>query len=237
MTVPRKPRKKKVVSHLFLIIEEKEDLYTQIHHLNEDIVNTNHAFSQTPKQELAEILQLKGEVFRMKATIWKSKKKTKHALSDSHVKADEQSNLVISNPKLVKRLGLKVRPTGTLANQSLGISVANGDFKELKSWLKFGVEVSGIQREMWEFVTPKENSNVNLLTGSLWLRSVDAKLFIQKEEIHIGNTKKEEAISQIFCSTTLSERTWFQANKKDKDVVDESSEGKDKENDMEEIFL
>ncbi len=148
MKVPRKPRKKKVVSLSISIIEEEEEFYAEIHHLNEDIVNTNHALLQTPKQEQAEILQLKSEAFHMKTTIWKSKEETKYALPDFNVKADQESDLVIINPKLVKRLGLKVRPTSTLANQRLSMSIANGDSTELKSWLKFEFEVSGIQREM-----------------------------------------------------------------------------------------
>lgn len=69
----------------------------------------------------------------MKSIIWKSKKKTKYALSDSYVKIDQGSILVIINPKLVKRLGLKIRPINTFANYCLGISVANGDSIELKS--------------------------------------------------------------------------------------------------------
>ncbi len=59
MTVLRKPRKKKVVPPSVPIIEEEEELYAEIHYPNEDIVNTNHAFLQTSKQELAEILSLK----------------------------------------------------------------------------------------------------------------------------------------------------------------------------------
>ena len=232
MTVPRKPRKKKVLPPSVPIVEEEEELFAKIDHLNKDTVETNHALLQTPKQELAEILQSKGEAFRMKATIWKSDEGTRYALPDSHVKADQGSDLVIINPKLVKRLGLKVRPTSTLANHRLGMSVANGDSTELKSWVKFWVEVSGIQREMWAFVTPKENPNVSLLLGLPWLRSVDAKLFIQKKEIHIGDTKKGETVSQIPCSTTVSEGTQFQASKKEKIVVDESSEEEDTENNV-----
>ena len=88
MTVPRKPRKKKVVPPAVPIIEEEEELYAEVHHPNQDTVDTNHALLQTPKQELAEILQSKGEAFRMKATIWKSDKDTKYALPDFYVKAD-----------------------------------------------------------------------------------------------------------------------------------------------------
>lgn len=89
MTVPRKPRKKKVVSPTVPIIEEEEELYGKINHPNEEIVDTNHALLQTPKQELAEILQSKGEAFRIKATTWRSEKETKYVLPDSHVKADQ----------------------------------------------------------------------------------------------------------------------------------------------------
>lgn len=168
----------------------------------------------------------------MKATIWKSEEGTRYTLPDFHVKADQGSDLVIINPKLVRRLGLRVRPTSTLVNHRLGMSIANGDSTELKSWVKFWVEVSEIQQEMWAFVTPKENPNVSLLLGLPWLRSVDAKLFIQKKEIHIGDTKKGETVSQIPCSTTLSEGTHFQASKKDKIVVDKSSEGGDTKDDV-----
>lgn len=107
------------------------------------------------------------------------------------------------------------------------MSVANGDSAELKSWVKFWDEISGIRREMWAFVTPKENPNVSLLLGLLWLRSVDAKLFIQKKEIHIGDTKKREAVSLIPCTTTPSEDTRFRVSSKGKAVVEESSEEDD----------
>ena len=233
MTVPPKPRKKKVVPPAVPVIEEEEELYAEIHHPKRDTVDTNHALLQTPKQELAEILQSKGEAFRMKATIWKSEKETKYALPDSHVKADQGSDLVIINPKLVKRLGLKVRPTSTLAPHRLGMSVANGDSTELKSWVKFWVEVSGIRQEMWAFITPNENPNVSLLLGLPWLRSVDAKLFIQKKEIYIGDIKKGETVSHIPYSTTPSEDAHFQASSKGKAVVDESSEEDDTKNENE----
>ena len=80
----------------------------------------------------------------MKTTIWKSDKETKYALPDSHNKADQGSDLVIINPKLVKQLGLKIRPTSTLAPHRLSRSVLNKDSTELKSWIKFWVQVSGI---------------------------------------------------------------------------------------------
>lgn len=61
---------------------------------------------------------------------------------------------------------------------------------------------------------------------------MDAKLFIQKKEIHIRDTKKVETLSQIPCSTTLSESIWFKAGKKNKVVEDELSEEADIENDI-----
>ena len=224
MTVPRRPRKKKVIPPTTPSEDDENRPYVRAEKSNQNLIQTNHALVQTPKQELAEILQSKEEAFRMKATVWKSDKETKYALPDSHVKADQGSDLVIINPKLVKRLGLKVRPTSTLAPHRLSMSVANGDSTELKSWVKFWVEVSGIQREMWAFVTPKDNPNVSLLLGLPWLRSVDAKLFIQKKEIHIGDSKKGEAVSQIPCSITSSEDTRFQASGKGRVNVDETSE-------------
>ena len=145
----------------------------------------------------------------MKATIWKLDKETKYALPDSHVKADQGSDLVIINPRLVKRLGIKVRPIRTLALHCLSMSVANGDSTELKSWVKFWVEISGIQREIWAFVTPKEKPNVSLLLGLSWLQSIDTRLYIQKKEIHIGDSEKGDVIFQIPCSTTVSEDTCF----------------------------
>ena len=172
----------------------------------------------------------------MKTTIWKSEERTRFAFPDSYIKADQGSDLVIINPKLLKRLELKVRPTNTFANHRLDMSVGNGDSTELKSWVKFWVEVSKIQQKMWAFVTPKENPNVSLLLGLFWLQSVDAKLFIQKKEIHIGDTKKQETISQILYSTTVSKGTQFQANKKEKIVVDESSEEEDIEDNVEDSF-
>ena len=175
MTIPCKPHKKKVIPP---ILEEEKELYAGVDYLEQNTVNTNYALLQTPKQELTEILQSKGEAFRMKATIWKAGDETKFALPDSHVKADQGSDLVMINPKLVKKLGLKIRPTSTLVSHRLGMSVANGDSTELESWVKFWVEVSRICRQMWAFVIPKDNPNVSLLLGLLWLRSVDAKLFI-----------------------------------------------------------
>ena len=148
-------------------------------------------------------------MFRMKATIWKSDKETKYALSDFHVKANQGLDWVIINPRLVKRLGLKVKPISTLTPHCLCMSVANGDSTELKSWVKFCVEVSKIQQEIWVFVTSKDNSYISLLFGLPWLQSVDIKLFIQKKKIHIRDSKKREALFQISCSTTLSEDTRF----------------------------
>ena len=84
----------------------------------------------------------------MKATIWKSKKEIRYALPDSHVKVDQGSNLVIINLKLVKRLGLKVRPMSIIVNHRRGLSVGNGNSTEMNSWVKFCVKVSGIQQEM-----------------------------------------------------------------------------------------
>ena len=110
----------------FPIKEEEEINYADIHQPGKN-VDTNHALLQTPKKELAEILLSKREVFRMKTTILKSDKETKYTLPDSNVKADQGSDLVIINSRLVKRLGLKIRPTSTLAPHRLSISVANGD--------------------------------------------------------------------------------------------------------------
>ena len=56
MTVPRNPCKKKVLPPFVPIIEKEEELFAEINHLNKDIIETNHALLQTPKQELAEIL-------------------------------------------------------------------------------------------------------------------------------------------------------------------------------------
>lgn len=69
----------------------------------------------------------------MKASIWKSEKETKYVLSDSYVKADQGSNLIIIKSKLVQRLGFKVRLISTLANHRLRMAIANGDSTMLKS--------------------------------------------------------------------------------------------------------
>ena len=209
MTVPQKPHKKKIIPPTTPSEDDENRPYVRAEKSNQNLVQTNHVYVQTHKQKIAKILQSKEETFHIKVTIWKLDKKTKYALSDSHVKADQESDLVIINPKLIKKLGLKVRPTSILAPYQHNRLVANGDSTELKSWVKFWVEVSGIQREMWAFVTPKDNPNVSLLLGLPWLRSVDAKLFIQKKEIHIGDSKKGEAVSQIPCSITSSEYTCF----------------------------
>lgn len=51
---------------------------------------------------------------------------------------------------------------------------------------------------------------------------MDAKLFIQKKEICIGDIKKGEAISQILFFITSSEDTCFQASSKGKTIIDDS---------------
>ena len=94
------------------------------------------------------ILQSKGEIFRIKATIWKDGKKTDYTLLNFQVKADQRLVLVIINLKLVKRFKLKIYPTKELGSHGLGMCVANRDSTELKSWLKFWVEVAGIRREL-----------------------------------------------------------------------------------------
>lgn len=80
---------------------------------------------------------------------------------------------------------------------------------------------------MWVFVTPKDNPNVGLLLGFPWLRSVDAKLLIQKKEIHIGDVKEGETVFQIPCSTTTSEDTQFDAKKRGKADTEISSDEED----------
>lgn len=44
----------------------------------------------------------------MKANIWKVGDETKFAFPDSYVKVNQGSDLVIINPKLVKKLGLQI---------------------------------------------------------------------------------------------------------------------------------
>ena len=68
-----------------------------------------------------------------------------------------------------------------------------------------------------------------MLLGLPWLRSVDAKLYIQKKEIHIRDSKKGEAIFQIPCSTTTFKDINFYANNKNKANIDESSDKEDTE--------
>ena len=82
---------------------------------------------------------------------------------------------------------------------------------------------------MWAFITFKENFNVSLLLGLLWFWSIDVKLFIQKKEIYIGDTKKREIVSHILCSITPFKNAHFQASSKGKTIVDESSKEDDTE--------
>ena len=114
MTIPQRSYKKKVIPPTTPSEDDKNRPYIRAEKSNQNLVQTNHALIQIPKQELAKTLQSKKEAFCMKATIWKSDKETKYALPDLHVKADQESDLVIINPKLVKKLGLKIRPTSTL---------------------------------------------------------------------------------------------------------------------------
>lgn len=72
-------------------------------------------------------------------------------------------------------------------------------------------------------VTLKDNPNISLLLGLPWFWSVDAKLFIQKKEIHISNIKKREVVSQISYYTTSFEKTQFEADSKNPMNADKSS--------------
>ena len=160
----------------------------------------------------------------MKATIWKAGDETKFVLSDSNIKVNQGSDLVMINPKLVKKLRLKIKPISTLVSHCLGMFVANGDSTELEIWVKFWVEVLGICWQIWPLVTPNDNFNVSLLLELPWLQSVNAKLFIQKKEIYIGDIKKREMVSQILYSITPSKDTWFEASSKSEVDEDKSSE-------------
>ena len=81
-----------------------------------------------PKQELTEIFGSKKKAFCMKATISKSIKRIKYALSDFHVKANKGFYPVIINSKLVERLEFKIKLISTLANHIFSMSVVNGAF-------------------------------------------------------------------------------------------------------------
>ena len=146
MTVLHKPRRKKVIISAISIKEKAEIQYADIQQPSKNI-DINNALLQIYKQKLVKNLEFKGKVFYMTVTIWNLDKKTKYTLSDCHVKADQGSDLVTHNPRLVKRLRLKVRPIITLALHHLSMSVANKDFTELKSSVKFWVKVSMIHRE------------------------------------------------------------------------------------------
>ena len=69
MTVSRKPRKKKINTLIIPIVEDEKEPYIGIDYLERYAVDTYHALIQTLKQEMTEILQSKGETFRIKATI------------------------------------------------------------------------------------------------------------------------------------------------------------------------
>lgn len=69
----------------------------------------------------------------MKATIWKSEKRVQYALLNFYIKTDQKFDLIIINLKLIKRLGLKIRPINIFINYYLGMFVANRDSIELKS--------------------------------------------------------------------------------------------------------
>lgn len=69
----------------------------------------------------------------MKTTIQKCEKDNKYDIPDFYIKANEGSDWIIINPKLVKRLELKVRPANILISHCFGILVDNGDSTELKS--------------------------------------------------------------------------------------------------------
>lgn len=59
----------------------------------------------------------------------------------------------------------------------------------------------------------------------------------KKKEIYIENTMKREAVFQILCSINFSESTQFQASKKDKIIVDKSSNRKITKSNIRDIFF
>ena len=85
MTIPRKPRKKEITIPIIPLVEDEEELYAGIDYSERNAIDSYYTLIQTPKQEMTEILQSKGKVFRMKATIWKNGEKTSCALLDSQV--------------------------------------------------------------------------------------------------------------------------------------------------------
>ena len=66
MTISQKPCQKKVISPITLSKDNKNRLYIRAKKSNQNLVQINHAFVQTLKQELAKILQSKEESFHMK---------------------------------------------------------------------------------------------------------------------------------------------------------------------------
>ena len=62
------------------------------------------------------------------------------------------------------------------------------------------------------------------------------KLFIQKKEIHIRDTKTGKAVLQILCSTTSFEDTRFRAGNKTKAIIDNTSTKDDTEHENRDSF-
>lgn len=119
------------------IIKEKEKLYIKVYYFNKNTIKTNYVLIQMPELKLAKIFQLKRKTFCIKAIIQKFEEKIKYILSNSYIKINQESDLVIINLKLIKKLQIKIRSTNTFANYCFTMSIINGNSIKLKSQIKF----------------------------------------------------------------------------------------------------
>lgn len=54
-------------------------------------------------------------------------------MPNSYIKVNQKFDLFIINSKLIKRLALSIKPTNTISNHRLDMSVAKSSFIELKN--------------------------------------------------------------------------------------------------------
>ena len=157
-------------------------------------LKTNSASLATPRRDLHAVLDKEKVAYSMTAVVICPHAKTYKTLGPDRAKADQGSDIITINPSLVRELQMKERPLQQLGVNHLTMSVANGDFTPLRTWVMFNIRVAGISRDVWAFVTPKDNPNHDVLLGLPWLKSVTADFKIQSETLRIGDTSKGEEV-------------------------------------------
>lgn len=118
--------------------------------------------------EYHNMLHTSYAAFNIPATLSKHLNKGKQVdLPFGCAKAGQGSDLVIINEKLAEDLRLKFRSSRELDHEGVKITVASGDNHRLDNWVVLHVDVDGIRRKIWAFVTPPGSPAVHtqLLLG------------------------------------------------------------------------